>query len=73
MRKASLFLFVTVVCFLAFYGFFTMVFKAYEWFNKPTNVASAYVKERHAYHGIGYSESYRGERYFYRNGKRVKL
>jgi hypothetical protein len=73
MRNVLLLLFLTLVCWLAAFGFFTLCFRVYDMFNKPTYVASAWIKERHAYHGIAGSEIYRGEHYFYRNGERIKL
>jgi hypothetical protein len=42
-------------------------------FKEDDHVASAYVKERHRFHGISGSEIYRGEHTFVRDGKRCKL
>jgi hypothetical protein len=72
-RDVLLYLFMVLIAWFAAYGFFTLAFKVYDYLDRPSHVASAWIKERHKYHGIQVSEIYRGEHTFMRDGKRCRL
>jgi len=52
-------------------GFQAFVMWPVESNNSPT--CPQWIKNRHKYHGINGSIEYRGEHYFYRDGKKCKL
>ena len=66
--------FVIVVLFVAYIMLFVSLgaISIYQE-NNNNPICPQWIKDRHKYHGINGSVEYRGEHYFYRDGKKCKL